>query len=84
MGKAGGEPGGTEMGARAVGAGKASMSKGQLAYERRRAAEAGLSLEAWLKRKAREAEAAAPRAAAAAPPRKGLIGRLLDKAHRPL
>ena len=59
------------------------MSKGQRAYEQRRADEAGLSLDAWLKRKTREAAAPAP-AAAKAPARKGLIGRLLDRAHKPL
>ena len=57
----------------------ASMSAGKLAYEQRRAAEAGMTLEAWLKRKAPVVEVVAKK-----PARKGLIGRLLDRAHRPL
>ena len=62
----------------------AAMSAGKIAYETRRAAEAGLSLDAWLKRKAREAAPAASAPVRKAPARKGLIARLLDKAHRPL
>lgn len=64
-----------------------AMSEGQLAYESRRAARAGMSLDKWLDAKAREAEAAARAAqpASAKPaPRKGLISRLIDRAHKPL
>jgi hypothetical protein len=59
-----------------------TKSPGKAAYEARRAAEAGLSVEAWLKKKARDAQPAAP--AAKKPARKGLISRLLDRAHKPL
>ncbi len=65
------------------------MTEGQRAYEARRAAKAGLSLEKWLelKQKEREEEARA-RERAAAPPKPvkkpGLIGRLIERAHKPL
>ena len=64
------------------------MSEGQLAYEARRAAKAGVSTERWLEMKRRaEAQAAAEQSrkqatAAAKPP--GLLKRLLDRAHKPL
>ncbi len=67
-----------------AGRASAAMSAGKIAYETRRAADAGLSLDAWLKRKAREAAPTAPASVRKAPARKGLIARLLDKAHRPL
>uniref|UniRef100_A0A8J4M603 Uncharacterized protein n=1 Tax=Acidicaldus sp. TaxID=1872105 RepID=A0A8J4M603_9PROT len=67
------------------------LSAGQRAYEARRAATAGMSLEKWLTRKAREeksrTESAAPQAPAraAAPARKpGFFARLLERAERPL
>lgn len=61
------------------------LTPAQRAYETKRAAKAGKSLEAWLdlkaKRVAEEAKAAAP----PPPPKKpGLIARLLDRAHKPL
>ena len=62
--------------------GSVRMSAGKAAYEARRAAEAGLSLDAWLKKKARDATPEVPRRVE--PARKGLISRLLDRAHRPL
>ena len=65
-----------------------SMSEGQRAYEARRAAKAGVSLERWLADKERErqaeARAAAKADAAKTPKKRGLFGRLLDRAHRPL
>ena len=61
----------------------ATMSAGKTAYEQRRAAEAGLSLEAWLKKKSRDAAAAVPPPAKPSA-RKGLFTRLLDRAHKPL
>ncbi len=65
----------------------ARLTDGQRAYETRRAKEAGLSLDAWLARKARSA-APAVRADAARPTGgkkgKGLLARLLDRAHRPI
>ena len=68
------------------------LTDGQRAYEARRAAKAGMTLEKWLADKekrakieaaeaAKEAEAAAK---AAQPDKKGWFGRLLDKAHQPL
>jgi hypothetical protein len=65
-----------------------SMSEGQRAYEARRAAKAGVSLERWLADKERErqaeARAAAKADAARTPKKRGLFSRLLDRAHRPL
>jgi len=61
-----------------------SLTPAQRAYEQKRAAKAGKSLEGWLdakqKRSAAEVKAAVP------PPKKkpGLISRLLDRAHKPL
>ncbi len=63
------------------------MTEAQRAYEAKRAAKAGLSLDKWLAQKAREAERAAAEAAPTAPvvPKKpGFFSRLLEKAHKPL
>ena len=65
------------------------MTEGQRAYETRRAAKAGMSLERWLelKRKEREEEAKARDRAAASPKaakKPGLIARLIERAHKPL
>ena len=69
------------------------LSEGQRAYEARRAAKAGMSLERWLTAKEKdrlaekaEAEKAARAAAAeAAPPKPpGFFKRLLEKASKPL
>lgn len=65
------------------------LTEGQRAYEARRAAKAGVSLEKWLATKAREQEEAARAARKAAetpkPTRKpGFFSRLIDKAHKPL
>jgi hypothetical protein len=55
------------------------MTEAQRAYEAKRAAKAGVSLEKWLKQKDRAAAASMP-----APPRPpkqpGLIGRMLKRA----
>ena len=61
------------------------MTEAQKAYEAKRAAKAGMSLEKWMAQKGKAAREAAREAAkAAAPPpkpkRKGLIGRMLDRA----
>ncbi|APH53586.1 Hypothetical protein GbCGDNIH9_0357 [Granulibacter bethesdensis] len=66
-----------------------SLSAGKRAYEERRAAKAGMSLDKWLTAKRAEAEAARQQTAqpAHAPtePRKpGFLGRLLERARRPL
>lgn len=66
------------------------MTEAQRAYEARRAAKAGMSLEKWLAAKEKRAEAAAKEAVAAAakpaaPARKpGFLARLLEKAQKPL
>ncbi len=64
------------------------MSEGQRAYEAKRAAKAGMSLEKWLDAKdrdKREEERAREKAAQKAEPKKpGFFSRLLDKAHKPL
>ncbi|MCX8135029.1 MAG: hypothetical protein N3D18_13835 [Roseococcus sp.] len=66
------------------------LTPGQRAYEEKRAAKAGMSLEAWLKEKERRARAEAEAArkaeqAAAAPAKKpGFFQRLLERAQKPL
>jgi hypothetical protein len=65
------------------------MTDAQRAYEARRAAKAGMSLEKWLASKEKRAAAAAKEAAAAKkapePPKKpGFLARLLERAQKPL
>lgn len=65
------------------------MTEAQRAYEAKRAAKAGMSLDKWLadkeKRAATEAREEAVTVAKAAPPKKtGFFGRLLEKAQKPL
>lgn len=68
------------------------MTDAQRAYEAKRAAKAGMSLEKWLvekeKRAAQEAREAAAAAAEAKPAQaqkpKGFLARLLEKAQKPL
>ncbi|MCO6418299.1 hypothetical protein JYK14_19325 [Siccirubricoccus sp. KC 17139] len=68
------------------------MSEGQRAYEAKRAARAGMSLERWLDQKAKEAEAerataakaVAPAAGAAEKKKPGFFARLMEKAQKPL
>ncbi len=65
------------------------LSEGQRAYEAKRAAKAGMSLEKWLAAKEKDAQlAAAAKAKAAEPPpppkKPGFFGRLLEKAQKPL
>ena len=69
------------------------MTEGQRAYEARRAAKAGMSLDKWLavkERERREEQAEAEKAlkaaqAEAAPPKPpGFFKRLLEKAQKPL
>ncbi len=63
------------------------MTPAQRAYEERRAAKAGMTLDRWLADKERE-KAAAARAAAPPKPAKerkpGFLSRLIDRAHKPL
>ena len=65
------------------------LTEGQKAYEAKRAAKAGMSLDKWLASKQRAAEAEAREREKAAeppkPPKKpGFFARLLDRAHKPL
>jgi DNA mismatch repair protein MutH len=68
------------------------LTEGQRAYEARRAAKAGMTLEKWLAEKERVAKLDAAEAAkenAAEKPKgpekpKGWFGRLLERAHQPL
>ena len=66
-----------------------ALTEGQRAYEAKRAAKNGMTLEKWLNSKQRQQEADAKaklKAAEAAKPPKppGFFGRLLERAHRPL
>jgi hypothetical protein len=66
-----------------------SLTEGQRAYEAKRAAKAGMSLDKWLASKEREREAEAKAKLKAVqvvkPPKPpGLLGRLLERAQRPL
>lgn len=68
---------------------KQQMSEGQRAYEAKRAAKAGMSLEKWMASKERERVAEEKARAEAAkpppPPKKpGFFARLLEKAQKPL
>jgi hypothetical protein len=66
-----------------------TLTEGQRAYEAKRAAKAGMSLDKWLATKQREKETEAKsklKAEAAAKPPKppGFFSRLIERAHRPL
>ncbi len=66
-----------------------TLTAGQRAYEAKRAAKAGMTLEKWLDTKRREQQAEQrtrqKAAEAAKPPKKpGLFARLIERAHRPL
>ena len=61
------------------------MTDSQRAYEQKRAAKAGMSLDKWLASKEREKQqttVAKKPAEPAKPP--GLLSRLMDRAHKPL
>ncbi len=65
-----------------------TLTEGQRAYEAKRAAKAGMSLDKWLATKQREQEAEAKaklKAIEAAKPPKppGFFGRLMERAQRP-
>ena len=60
------------------------LSKGQLAYEQKRAKKAGKSLDGWLHHKAKLADEEAKKAAPPVPKKRGFLSRLLDKAHKPI
>lgn len=67
-----------------------TLTEGQRAYEAKRAAKAGMSLDKWLDAKERqqeETERAKAKAAAAAsktPRKPGFFGRLIERAHKPI
>ena len=66
-----------------------TLTEGQRAYEAKRAAKAGMSLDKWLASKEREREAEAKAKLKAVQPLKppkppGFFGRLLERAQRPL
>ena len=64
---------------------KDAMTDAKRAYEAKRAAKAGKSLDAWLADKQKKQAEATKAAAPPPPPKKpGLISRLLDRAHKPL
>lgn len=65
---------------------KRSLTDGQRAYEAKRAAKAGMSLEKWLDSKERRQQAETRTLAEAARPAKkpGFFSRLLERAHKPL
>ena len=65
------------------------LTPGQRAYEEKRAAKAGMSLDAWLRDKERRAQAEAEEArkaekAAEAGKKPGFFQRLLERAQKPL
>lgn len=67
-----------------------TLTEGQRAYEAKRAAKAGMSLEKWLQSKQRQQEIEARArdkttvAAAKTEKKPGLLTRLLERAHKPL
>lgn len=62
------------------------MTEGQRAYEAKRAAKAGVSLDKWLTMKTQERDQLTAKAAAAAAPAKkpGFLARLLERANKPI
>lgn len=59
----------------------AGMTEAQRAYEAKRAAKAGMTLEKWMAQKQKAAMAAAKASAPPPPPKKrGMLGRMLDRA----
>lgn len=64
------------------------LSEGQLAYETKRAAKAGVSLERWLEMKARQQQAEARKPARPEQPKTsktpGFFSRLIERAQKPL
>ena len=61
------------------------MSAARRAYEEKQAKKAGKSLDAHLAQKQKRlADAAKPAAPPPAPKKRGLLTRLLDRAHKPL
>ena len=61
-----------------------TLTPAQRAYEQKRAAKAGKSLDAWLAAKQKRAATEAAPPPPVKPKKPGLISRLLDRAHKPL
>ena len=65
-----------------------TLTEGQRAYEAKRAAKAGMSLDKWLASKQRQQEAEARAKAKLEPPKvakkPGIFSRLIERAQRPL
>ena len=64
-----------------------TMTDAQRAYEQKRAAKAGMSLDKWLAEKARRQAAEAPpspKPAAAEAKKPNFLSRLIERAHKPL
>lgn len=65
-----------------------ALTEGQRAYEAKRAAKAGMTLERWLAQKDRDKEKRAAEARAAAPAakekKKGFFSKLIERGHKPL
>lgn len=67
-----------------------TLTEGQRAYEAKRAAKAGMSLDKWLDAKERQqegterAKAKAAAAASKTPRKPGFFGRLIERAHKPI
>ncbi len=61
------------------------MTEAQRAYETKRAAKAGMSLDKWLQSKEQEKQAETAAKLPPTPPKPpGFFARLLDRAHKPL
>jgi hypothetical protein len=61
------------------------MSESQRAYEAKRAAKNGMSLDKWLQSKEREKQEATAAKLPPAPPKpQGFFSRLMDRAHKPI
>jgi hypothetical protein len=60
------------------------MTAKQIEYETRRAKAANMSLDQWLRKKSADETAAKVTAAPPPPKKPSLLGRLIDRAHKPL
>lgn len=60
------------------------MTAKQIAYETRRAKQANMSLDEWLRKKSASKIAAQLAEAPSKPKKPNLLGRLIERAHKPL
>lgn len=76
------------MDAKKLTEGAKGLTEGQRAYEAKRAAKAGMTLDAWLRDKEKRAKAEAAEAAKTiaveTPKKPGFFSRLLERAQKPL